>query len=92
MTIHNKKMLKRFNLVLEGSTTDSYKKYEHNISKELNRAEVSLQECVEGLSNGSNSMWVSIRDAHKQSKDNKLNNRGHAHQRTYTEVETLFSD
>ena len=30
MTIHNEKMLKRFNMVLEGPITDNYRRNEHN--------------------------------------------------------------
>ena len=54
MTIHNEKMLKRFNPVLEGSSTDSYKKGEHNINNEQDPAEVSSQECVEDMPKRSN--------------------------------------
>jgi hypothetical protein len=49
MTIHNKKMLKRFDLVMEGLLADSYKKDEYNFSKEQNPAKVSSHECVEDL-------------------------------------------
>ena len=33
-------------MVLEGSITDSYKKDDHDISKEKNQAKVSSQKCV----------------------------------------------
>ena len=65
MTIHNEKMLKRFDMVLGGSIADSYRKDKHNISKEQNPAKVSSQECVDDRSKISNVMWASIRDAHK---------------------------
>ena len=91
ITILNEKMLKRFNLVLEGSITESYKKDEYNISKELNPAKVRPQECVDDLFRRSNIMLVSIRDAHKRSKDNNTINRGHVHRRTYTKITTQAS-
>ena len=40
----------------------------------------------------SNIIWASTRDAHKQSKDIKPINRGHAHQRTYAKLATLASE
>ena len=88
MTIHNEKMLKRFNPVLEGSATDSYKNCEHNINNEQDPAEVSSQECVEDLPKRSNVTWAIVREAHKRPTYNKANIRGHAHQRTYAEVAT----
>ena len=74
MLIYNKKMLKRFNLVLEGSTVDSYKNDEHTISKEQNLVKVRSQEYVEDLFKRSTIMWTSIRDARKQLKDNTFIN------------------
>ena len=88
MTIHNEKMLKRFDPVLEGSATDSYKKGEHNINNEQDPVEVSSQECVEDLPKRSNVTWAIVREAHKRPTYNKANIRGHAHQRTYAEVAT----
>jgi hypothetical protein len=57
-------------MVLEGSITDNYKMDEQIVGKEQNPAEMSSQECVEGMSKISNMMWTSIRNAHKRSKDN----------------------
>ena len=92
MTIHNEKMLKRFNIVLEGSIADSYRNDEHTICKEhKTSANVSSQDCAKDTSKISNIMWASIRDAHKWPKDNKPSNRGHAHRRTYAEVATPAS-
>ena len=93
ITIHNDQMLKRFDMVLEGSIADSYRKHKHNNSKEhKTSAKVSSQECAEDMSTRSNIRWASIRDAHKQSKDNTPSNRGHIHRRTYTEVATPVSE
>ena len=47
VAIHNEKMEKRFNIVLEGTIADTYEMNEHNISNEQNPAESSSQECVE---------------------------------------------
>ena len=87
-----KKMTKRFNMVLEGITADTYEMDEHNISREQNPAELSSQECVEDRPRISNMIWVSVRSSHKRSKDNKLINRGRAHRRTYAEVATPSSE
>ena len=46
MAIHNEKMTKRFDMVLEGTIADKYEMDEHNISKEHNPAKSSSQECV----------------------------------------------
>jgi hypothetical protein len=93
MIIHNEKMLKRFDMVLEGSILDSYRTDEHHISKEhKTSADVSSQECVEDMFKISNIMWAGTRYAHKQAKDNRPINRGRAHRRTYAEVATPASE
>ena len=43
MTIHNVRMLKRFDLVLEGPIADSHKKDGHNFSKDKNLTELRSQ-------------------------------------------------
>jgi hypothetical protein len=50
MTIHNEKMTKRFDTMLEGKIADTYDMDEHNISKEQNSAESSSWECIEDRS------------------------------------------
>ena len=50
MLIHNKKMTKRFDMILEGAIADNYEMDEHNISKEKNLVELSSHECVEDRS------------------------------------------
>ena len=92
MTIHNENMLKRFDVVLEGSITDSYRKGEHTISKESKTsANVSSPECVENMSKRFNSMWVGSRIANKRSNNNESISRGHASRRAYTAVTTRDS-
>ena len=70
-------------MVLEGIMSDKYEMDEHNISNEQNPAELSSQECVEDRPKRSNIMWVSVRNAHKRSKENTHIKRGRAHRRTY---------
>ena len=82
MAVHNENMVKRFDIVLDGSIADNYKMDENIPSKEQNPAKMSSQECVEDISKRSimskrfNMMWAGIRNAYKQSKDNKHINRG----------------
>jgi hypothetical protein len=92
MAIHNEKMTKRFDMVLEGTIADKYEMDEHNISKEQNPAESSSQECVEDRSKRSSMMWASVRNAHKRSKYDKPIKGGRARQRTYAQVATPASE
>ena len=88
VAIHNEKMTKRFDMVLEGTIADKYEIYEHNINKEQNPAKSSAQECVEDRSKTSSIMLASVRNTHKRSKDNKPIKGGRAHRRTYAQVAT----
>ena len=91
MAIHNEKMTKRFDMVLEG-TIAKYEMDEHTISKDQNPAESSSQECVEDRSKSSRMMWMGVRNANKKSKYNKLVKGGHVCQRTYAQVSTPVSE
>ena len=83
MAIHNEKMTKRFNMVLEGTIADKYEMDEHNISKEQNPAKPISQECVEDCSKLSSMMWTRVRNTHIRSNYNKPIKGGCACQRTY---------
>ena len=91
MAIHNEKMTKWFDVVLEGPIKDKYETDKQNIRKEQNPSELSSQEFVEGWSKQSSMMWASVRNAHKRSTYNRPIKGGCARQRTYVQVATPAS-